>query len=362
MDLEIIAPDAVQQQVDAAAFQQAAQAQVQQAAAAAAAQVQAQAEFYIAQQQGAAINRIEQLEQELLNTRTELQRRTTGALPPAEPVNLIPRSFKIPTPDCFHGKKGEDCDGFVHQLEEHFSLAGVTNDIQRIRLAALCLRGAARTWYTSTNITWEDGEIMTWERFKEELHAHFSPLNQSKLARDKLHSLVQDSSVADYTHQFRILAVKVTDLSQSERYHRYVGGLKHFIRREIELRQDIDETFEAAARFAEKFDRTNATYRSTDRPFKHWRPNQPSNGSSDSRSSHRPAPMDLDVMQTSHGSEPRRGPLTQDERDRRRAQGLCAYCGSDRHLVDACPLSTRNKGGPKNGMRRPPPRGVPHRQ
>lgn len=188
MEFENNAPDAAllhQQQAEAALAQQ---AQVHQAAAAAAAQVQAEAQVFIAQQQEAAINRIDQLENELHAARLEIHRRTTGGVATPEPTNQIPRSFKIPTPDCFHGKKGEDADGFLHQLEEHFTLAGVNNEETRIRLGALCLRGAARTWYTSTGL-FEEGEMVTWNRFKEELRAHFSPLNQSKMARDRLHSL-----------------------------------------------------------------------------------------------------------------------------------------------------------------------------
>ena len=363
-----IAPDAALVQQQAALVQQAEAAAFQQAAQAHQAHVEQQ---FIAQQHAAAAQAqafmaernevqalIGRLDQELQATRAELMRRTTtDRTPSGEQGTQIPRSFKIPTPECFFGKKDEDLDGFLHQLEEHFELAAVTSDTTRIRLAALCLRGAARTWYTSTGV-FEPGEIGTWERFTEEIKAHFSPLNQSKMARDKLHGLVQDGSVSSYTYEFRTLSVKVTDLSDSERYHRYIGGLKHYIRREIELRPDLPETFEAAARFAEKFDRTSNAYKGDRNNKSAWRPPTASNSSGSSASRvFGPRPMEIDAIKK---EGPKHGPLNQEERDRRREQNLCAYCGSDKHLVAECPLSNRGKGGPKNGLRRP--QGAPRRQ
>jgi len=38
----------------------------------------------------------------------------------------------------------------------------------------------------------------------------------------------------------------------------------------------------------------------------------------------------------------RRGPLSLEEKQRRRAKGLCMYCGADGHLVAGCPKVPKN--------------------
>jgi hypothetical protein len=51
-------------------------------------------------------------------------------------------------------------------------------------------------------------------------------------------------------------------------------------------------------------------------------------------------------------SDHKKGPLSQEEKDRRRKLGLCAYCGSADHAIHACPLA-RHKPALGNGQQRP---------
>ena len=46
-------------------------------------------------------------------------------------------------------------------------------------------------------------------------------------------------------------------------------------------------------------------------------------------------PMEIDAM--------RRGPLTAEEKDRRRKNGLCFYCGQGKHLARDCPNMSEQK-------------------
>ncbi|KII85282.1 hypothetical protein PLICRDRAFT_338308 [Plicaturopsis crispa FD-325 SS-3] len=62
-----------------------------------------------------------------------------------------------------------------------------------------------------------------------------------------------------------------------------------------------------------------------------WRlPNGANAGSSPTAALPLGEPMQIDATKT------RRGPLTQEERDDRRAKGLCAYCGG-KHAISVCP-------------------------
>ena len=50
----------------------------------------------------------------------------------------------------------------------------------------------------------------------------------------------------------------------------------------------------------------------------------------------RPTPMEIDMTQ-------RRGPLSDEEKQRRRANRLCLYCGGPRHIVIHCPRRLRRQ-------------------
>ena len=261
----------------------------------------------------------------------------------------LPKGFKIPTVDTFSGRREEDLLSWIFQVEEQFSLYGLEDETMQIRCAGQCLRGAARIWFTHTKVL-DTIKELNWASFKEAMLAHFGPTDPVKLARDELAEVKQEKGVMEYSAQFRSICTRITAISKEEMLDRYVRGLKPRTRKEVEMKEP--DTVEAAMRIAEKFDRI------TDRLFEQGRTSQASShrATSNSYTSNRgnpsysrptgPTPMDLNAM-----NEARRGPLTQEERDRRRAQGLCAYCGGNNHQVNECPLSIRNKA--KNGLRRP---------
>lgn len=57
-------------------------------------------------------------------------------------------------------------------------------------------------------------------------------------------------------------------------------------------------------------------------------------------------PMEIDAL--------KRGPLTQEEKDRRKRLGLCHYCGQGKHMVDNCPnMSAKAKAARANAKASP---------
>jgi hypothetical protein len=52
-----------------------------------------------------------------------------------------------------------------------------------------------------------------------------------------------------------------------------------------------------------------------------------------------PEPMDLSATVSSKA----RGPLTASEKEHRRANNLCLYCGNSGHVVDNCPICAKKR-------------------
>lgn len=55
--------------------------------------------------------------------------------------------------------------------------------------------------------------------------------------------------------------------------------------------------------------------------------------------------MEIDATRISR----QRGPLSQAEKDRRRREGLCLYCGNSGHVANDCPNKGKKTGNSGKG-------------
>ncbi|CAI7867713.1 unnamed protein product [Closterium sp. NIES-53] len=92
----------------------------------------------------------------------------------------------------------------------------------------------------------------TWDAWCAGLRTRFEPIAASIAARQKLRTWRQLGSVQDYTSGFLALCEQVGYMHESERIDRYIGGLKHDIAQEIQLRGITD--FQEILVMAEKLD------------------------------------------------------------------------------------------------------------
>ena len=266
----------------------------------------------------------------------------------------LPRALRLPALDTFEGRTGEDLEAFLFQLHEYLEIAGVKDDVLRVRVAGMSLRGAAKTWYTYVRspFTPASEQVKTYEEFLSGIKAHFTPIDPVKLARDQLAVLKQTGSVRDYTATFRQLNTRIPKMSEDERLDRYVRGLKPRTRKEVEIREP--STYDEAIRIAEKFDvafdrayATDLNGRSNRSEFYQPPRSLPTystayNDSDASGFADTSDPMILNSIQVT--SQDKKGPLSQDEKDRRKRLGLCAYCGDEDHDIDQCTLRPRSGG------------------
>ena len=93
-------------------------------------------------------------------------------------------------------------------------------------------------WRYTSELASNGGQALptTWQDFKSFLIGAFQPINPVKLARDKLSTLRQTSSVQAYFYHFQTLSMEIPGLSGDESTDRFIRGLKPHIRQEIELR------------------------------------------------------------------------------------------------------------------------------
>ncbi|CAI7922480.1 unnamed protein product, partial [Closterium sp. NIES-53] len=83
-------------------------------------------------------------------------------------------------------------------------------------------------------------QYRTWDTWCTGLHARFEPFVASITALQKLRTWRQIRSVQDYTSGFLALCEQVGYMHESERIDCYIGGLKHDIAQEIQLRGVTD--------------------------------------------------------------------------------------------------------------------------
>ncbi|CAI7864651.1 unnamed protein product [Closterium sp. NIES-53] len=91
-----------------------------------------------------------------------------------------------------------------------------------------------------------------WDAWHAGLRARFEPIAASIAARQKLRNWRQLGSVQDYTSGFLALCEQAGYMHKSKRIDRYIGGLKHDIAQEIQLRGVTD--FHEILAMTEKLD------------------------------------------------------------------------------------------------------------
>ena len=240
---------------------------------------------------------------------------------------------QVSLPSKFDGGR-ERCRDFVNQVRLIFRLqpARYPDDRTKIGFIGTLLTGTAAAWFSPHFEA--DLEIMSnLELFLEGLEEAFGDLDRASVAANKIRRLRQgQNSVSEYAAAFRRIC---SDLEWGE--GAFVDQFRWGLRDEVKdlmltiaVPKSLPEAIKSAVacdvRLMErKGERRNALqYQSHQRP---------SNG---------PVPMELDAMP--QNSSRQRGPLSNEEYERRRKSNLCLYCGEAGHLVRDCRVKPRRTG------------------
>jgi hypothetical protein len=140
-------------------------------------------------------------------------------------------------------------------MELYFALINLHDDAAKVTFAVSLLTERAAIWYRLLQKDAQGSHVFaTWHEFTTALRANFTEANFLRKARDRLAQVRQTSSVQKYLQEFATLCLDIPDLSNGERLHRFMYGLKPQIRQQVELHGC--STYEEAATAADTVDQT----------------------------------------------------------------------------------------------------------
>jgi hypothetical protein len=161
------------------------------------------------------------------------------------------RRTKIPPASNYAGS-AHTLDNWLREMQQQFEWYGYNSDAERVAMAAAQLRGAALDWWSTLATADKQTLIASFPAFEQALRTRFQPVNSAQTARLALDSLMQGAkqSVHDYTTMFRRLLTAVPTMSEEDRVHRYVQGLRPSVRSLLLLQGAItlDDAISKAAR------------------------------------------------------------------------------------------------------------------
>jgi len=276
----------------------------------------------------------------------------TPAPNPLSSTQQSPSSFgefrssapKIKAPGTFNGERTK-LKAFLSQLELYFALhhAFFTTDYAKVMYLGSLLRDTAFLWFepllhqvldpTSENHVATKQGFENYQTFTKVLITIFGEVDREAQAEREISALKQTGSAANYTSKFQQI-VQHLHWNASAQCFYYYQGLKDAIKDEIAKDgrpTNLAELIEKAVRIDNRlYDRKKEKgYQRTTFPSAtHTTSALPD-----------PEPMDLSATVSSKA----RGPLTASEKEHRRTNNLCLYCGASDHKVDNCPICAKKK-------------------
>lgn len=285
----------------------------------------------------------QQLHQENLDMRNNmdlLQQQSNNLIAHA----TVPKTIepKIAFPEKFDGTRSK-FRGFLNQIRLIIQMnpRRYPDDATQVGLLGSLLSGPALSWlapYIEANSLL----LKDFKSFVAELEATFGETDKTFAAANKIRALRQGSRPAStYAAEFRQISC---DLAWNDEalIAQFRAGLRDDVK-DLMLTQDDVQTVNGIIAQAVRCDNRLFERRQEKRslistiPTK--RPENPTDGSRSSvQAESGPVPMQLDSART-------KGPLTEAEKQRRRANNLCLYCGGPGHLARVCPVKQKTQFG-----------------
>lgn len=247
----------------------------------------------------------------------------------SESMNLRPNR-----PDKYAGKRDFlAINTWIYKVDQYLSLMQISNPSRTISEDAKIMFGtsflsetAAIWWFT---LVQDNRTPSTWQEFKQALLNEFLPEDHVRRARDRLRATKQKGSVSKYISEYRNVILAVPDISEGEKFERFVDGLKSNIR--LEVMKSTVTTFEEAAKISLRID--SALWKENHKGgFSYYGTQYNTAGSSSS-----PTPMEIGNVRGMN-----RRPLTSEQRIQRKKDqenNACYVC----HTKNCRPWKCRPK-------------------
>ena len=246
---------------------------------------------------------------------------------------------KISMPEEFHGNK-KKAQNFIYQCQTVFlaQQARYRTDTEKILFAISYLKSAAFDWVSPyMKESRYTTEFPTFSVFEEKFLAIFGDPNQKRLAENKLMNLRQGNRPCSYlVSEFQRLLLEAGWSEKAPSvFEIFYKTLNEDVKDEIsrfDRPETISEYFNLAVKidnriFERKQEKQNSS--ASNRPKTTFNSSNRSPRSGKSHTNHLKPFMTNNVAAT-------RGKLTDEEKERRKKEGLCIYCGESGHLLKDC--------------------------
>ena len=186
--------------------------------------------------------------------------------------------------------------------------------------------------------------VQTWAAFRKEFFKMFSDVDIKEVSYQRIQALRQTGSASTYANEFRRHSLNLDWNDEPLRQH-FFGGLKSEVKDKVLSPTDftdLNALIESAIKWdnllyqrrkdpnnTKANDRPNTDKQPWHKPLmqNQFKPQPWINGPPARNLGTGPAPMDIGTI---------RGPLSQEEKERRRTNRLCFYCGKPNHTAMEC--------------------------
>ena len=294
-----------------------------------------------------------------LREATATSSRPSSSTPSPPPVRKEP---KLPEPPEFDGKPPEYAT-FINHCDLYFRMRPVTFDSDYVKVAYVIsrCRHAPAEWGHSL-IESSSHLLHDYDAFKEQMASMYADKQRRKALRRKLTMLKQTGSAAKFASEFLTIA-NILGIDDESRFALFTNGLKPEVQRALAISRDIDR-FEDLVDAAVQIDHVNFTLAKAEAKAESKSSGKSSQGKgppSSTSSSFRPQQPRTDNTASITPNQPRpfsknpstpHNPISQEEKERREAMGLCRFCGGTHFKRDCPSLKAKVE---KEGNKGPPP-------
>lgn len=248
----------------------------------------------------------------------------------------IPTEPHVSLPDKYDGSRG-NCRAFLNQIQLVFRLqpSKYPDDKTRVGAIGTLLTGHAAAWFSP--LFEQDSPLLyDLKAFKEEFEQTFGEFDRTSTAANRIRALKQGSSpVSKYAAEFRLLASDLAAWGEAALIDQFYRGLNDEVKDlllTIALPQSLNEAVSQAVRCDNRL-----FERSQERKMRY----QPSWPGREDVARSGPAPMEIDLAKQAARNDISKN-AKEEERQRRRSNNLCYYCGDPGHMVKGCPKKSDN--------------------
>jgi hypothetical protein len=243
-----------------------------------------------------------------------------------------PKEPKINSPSPFKGNKAE-AEEFILKCQSVFDICSRTYHDDQTKLAFVfnLFQGDAYQWVKPALLTTvKPSWVQSWVEFQVEFFKNFADSDVKETSRQKLKHLKQTGSASSYVTDYKRYAMYL-DWSDEALRQAFFDGLKIDVQDRL-LSPQRFTSFTELVESAAEWDNLLFQRRKATPTFRNSRFSFPVRETPRSTSVNVHKTVDTSVK----GPIQPHKPLTQAEKEHRRKNNLCLYCGNPGHKIDTC--------------------------